>query len=322
MDTIAVIGLGNIACRHRRNLKFLFPESKIIAMPASGRIPQENVNDCDEIVLTIEKIIEAKVSFAIVASPATFHAGHTIALINNGIPTLIEKPITASNEDAMLIMDAVSKNTVPVAVAYCLRYLPSMKVIKQLLKDQKIGQLYNAYIEIGQYLPDWRPTKDYRNSVSASESLGGGALLELSHELDYTQEILGPLSLEHAILRSSKELDLDVEDSADIVLSSSQNAIVNIHLDFLQKRVHRKCRFVGSLGSLEWDLIKNEIVFLSANNQSIIYSEPSWDKNQMYLEMVNDFVLRINKKQNQCVTIDSAAQTVFLVNQIKKFQKV
>lgn len=322
MDTIAVIGLGNIASRHRRNLRQLFPASKIIAMSASGRIPQESVNDCDKVVLSIEQIIEEKVNFAIVASPATYHAAHSIALIREKIPVLIEKPITANNEDAQLLIETVSISPVPVAIAYCLRYLPSMQIVKQLLKEQKIGQLYNAYIEIGQYLPDWRPTKDYRQSVSANEKLGGGALLELSHEFDYAQEILGPLSLEHAILRSSKELNLDVEDSADILLSTQHHAIVNIHLDFLQKKVHRKCRFVGSLGCLEWDLIKNEVVFIDEKNHSIIYSEPTWDKNQMYLEMVRDFVSKINNEYNQCINVASAAHTVFLVNQIKKFQKV
>lgn len=322
IESVAVIGLGNIANRHRKNLRVLFPNVKILAMSASGREPAEKISDCDEVVLNLEQIIQSNVNFAIVASPATFHAKHAITLIKANIPVLIEKPITASNEDTVLLTDIVSKIKVPVAVAYCLRYLPSMKIVEQLLQERKIGQLYNSYIEIGQYLPDWRPTKDFRESVSANKKLGGGALLELSHELDYTQALLGPLSLEFAILRSSEELGLDVEDSADIILSTSENSIVNIHLDFLQRQAYRRCRFVGSQGCIEWDLIKNTVVLIEPQSEKIIYSEPLWDKNQMYLNMLNDFVCKINNEENQCITVDEAVETVNLVNNIKQFKNI
>ena len=322
MKKIAVIGLGNIANRHRRNLKTLYPDAQIIVMSASGRMPAEEISDSDIIVATLEEILSAEVDFAIVASPATFHALHTIPLLKAKVPVLIEKPVTASNEDANGIIACLTECTTPVAVAYCLRYLPSMQVVQKFLAEQAIGQLYNAHIEIGQYLPDWRPSKDYRTSVSANEHLGGGALLELSHELDYVEKILGPLTLEHAILRSTQELQLNVEDIADLILRTEDNAVVQIHLDFLQKKAYRKCRFMGSSGTIEWDLIKNEVQLITAKCTQIVYSEPDWDKNQMYLAMVQDFVAQIKNTANYCVTVSEAAQTVKLINQIKQYKQV
>lgn len=322
IESIAIIGLGNITNRHRKNVRALFPKAKIVVMSASGRIPTECINDYDEIVTSIDEIIKKQVSFAIVASPATFHAIHSRPLIEAGIPVLIEKPISSSNEDAELLENIELKTNVPVAVAYCLRYLPSTQIVKQLITEKKIGRIYNAYIEIGQYLPDWRPSKDYRTSVSANKNLGGGALLELSHELDYAQYILGFLSLNYAILRSSEELKLDVEDSADIMLHTNDGTIVNMHLDFLQKKAYRKCRFVGSNGSLEWDLIRNEVVLIGDNTQETIFSDPSWDKNLMYIEMIKDFVCKIQNQSNTCISVQSATSTVKLINQIKQFKKV
>lgn len=321
MDRIAVIGLGNIANRHRKNIRLLFPHVSIIAMSASGRIPTEQISNSDLVVSSIEHVVDAEVDFVIVASPATFHANHATTLLKANIPVLIEKPLTASDEDAGLILKKLIETNTFTAVAYCLRYLPSMQKVQKLLDAQAIGRLYNAYIEIGQYLPDWRPSKDYRESVSANEHLGGGALLELSHELDYAQKLLGPLSLEYAILRSSEELQLDVEDSADLVLKTKEGAIVNIHLDFLQKKAYRKCRFVGDQGVIEWDLIKNEVVLSGPTQTKVIYSEPDWDKNQMYLAMVQDFVAKIEQRPNHCVTVEEAIKTVVLVNQIKQYTK-
>ena len=318
MDKVAVIGLGNISSRHRRNLRLLYPQAKIFVMSASGRIPKEKINDCDYLVTDIVEIIKNKVQLAIIASPATLHTKHAVPLIKAGIPTLIEKPVSTTVEDADIIKNAIVQYNTPVAIGYCLRYLPSALHIQELLEQKKIGYLHNAFIEIGQYLPDWRPLKDYRECVSAQAHLGGGALFELSHELDYCQWLLGDLSVLHAVLRSSEELNLDVEDTVDILALNKDNTVVSIHLDFLQRQAYRKCRFIGSKGALEWDLIKNEITLSNTDGIEMIYSEPSWDKNQMYLNMIRDFQSLIEKSKHQTICITDALKTVSLIDTIKK----
>ncbi|MCE2594061.1 Gfo/Idh/MocA family oxidoreductase [Motilimonas cestriensis] len=318
MERVAVVGLGNIAARHRKNLKHLFPQASLYAMSASGRMPDEKVSDANHLVSSIEALIEQKVQFVIVASPAPFHTCHAIPLIRAGIPVLIEKPVTASKEDALALQDAAARYQTPVTVGYCLRYLSSALEMKKIMASNLLGHLYHANIEIGQYLPDWRPSKNYRECVSARAELGGGVLLELSHELDYTQWLLGDLTLEHGVLRSTQELGLEVEDSADLLLSTAEKAVVHVHLDFLQRKAYRKCRFVGSKGTLEWDLIGNEIRFITVEREDVLYSAPEWDKNNMYIEMVKDFVSQIQQQSNQCISLVEATKSIELIEQIKQ----
>ena len=318
MKKVAVIGLGNIATRHRHNLKLLFPKVELLVMSASGRIPKEDINECDGIATSIDELIQAQVDLVIVASPAPFHAQHSIPFIEAGIPTLIEKPVSSSVEDAEAINRAIDLHQTPVSIGYCLRYLPSAQKLKILLEQNRIGTLYNAHIEIGQYLPDWRPHKNYRDSVSAQKRLGGGALFELSHELDYAQWLLGPLDVKHAILRTSEELALDVEDMADIIALTDLGAVATIHLDFLQRKAHRKCSFVGSEGRIDWDLMLNELTLITATETSVLYSEPKWDKNQMYLAMIEDFVQMIEGNKHACIKFTEAIRTVSLIAEIKQ----
>ena len=319
MKTVAVIGLGNIATRHRRNLKLLFPQSRLLVMSASGRVPQNVISDCDEVVCSLSELITAEVELVIVASPAPFHARHALPLIEAGIPTLIEKPLSMTSTDSQILVEAAKKHMTPVCVGYCLRYLSSALFVKEAMGKELIGHIYNAYIEIGQYLPDWRPNKNYRDSVSAQAHLGGGALLELSHELDYAQWLFGRLKLNYAILRTTDELSLDVEDCADLLLQNDNHTVVNIHLDFLQRKAHRKCRFVGSKGVLEWDLIQNELKLIQPDGETILYSDASWDKNQMYLNLVRDFVHNIEGGSHSCIDLEQAAQTVELIEAIKSY---
>lgn len=318
MQKVAVIGFGNISSRHRRNLKNLFPDSTLFAMSASGRVPEEPITDTDIICSSIEELVNQNIELAIVASPASFHAQHAIPLIKERIPTLIEKPISSALNDAEIIRNTAAKYNTPVAIGYCLRYLSSAKKIKKYLADDIIGKLYHINIEVGQYLPDWRPNKDYRTSVSADKFLGGGALLELSHELDYAHWLFGPLTLNHAILRSSDELNLNIEDSVDLLASTTENAVIHIHLDFLQRKAQRICRIVGSKGALDWNLITNTIYFHSANENTLLYSEPTWDKNLMYISMLTDFIAKINSEKNQVADISDAIETIRFIEDIKR----
>lgn len=317
MNKVAVIGLGNIANRHRHNLKLLFPNSELLSMSASGRIPKEGVRNCTRIVESIEEVIEARVELVIVASPAPLHAQHSIPLIEAGIPTLIEKPVTTSIEDAKAIKRAIELHQTPVSIGYCLRYLPSVQKLKLFLEQGGIGTLYNAHIEVGQYLPDWRPNKNYRDSVSAQNILGGGALFELSHELDYAQWLLGPLYVKHSILRSSQELALDVEDIADIMAVTELDAVTTIHLDFLQRKSYRKCSFIGSEGRIDLDFMLNKLTFSTSTETSVLYSDPEWDKNQMYLAMLEDFFQMIEKNKHSCINFSEAIRTVSIIDEIK-----
>ncbi|AOW76484.1 oxidoreductase [Colwellia sp. PAMC 20917] len=318
MKKVAVIGLGNIATRHRHNLKLLFPKVELLVMSASGRVVKENIDDCDGIVTSIEDLVQAQVELVIVASPAPFHAQHSIPFIKAGIPTLIEKPVTTSVDDAKAINRAIELHQTPVSIGYCLRYLPSAQKLKALLDNGVIGTIYNAHIEIGQYLPDWRPNINYRDSVSAQKKLGGGALFELSHELDYAQWLLGPLDVKHSILRSSAELALDVEDMADIIALTESGAVATIHLDFLQRKAHRQCSFIGSEGRIDWDLMLNQLTLTTATETSVLYRDPRWDKNQMYLAMIEDFIQMVEKKNHTCIKFTDAIRTVSFIDKIKQ----
>lgn len=318
MTCIAVIGLGSIAQRHLRNLRLTFPDAQILALSSSGRVPTGAIENVDEIVLSLQSIISKKPFFVIVASPATFHATHSIPLIEAGIPVLIEKPVTATVTDANDILVAQKVNNGLVAVGYCLRYLPSTIKMKYLLDSGIIGIVHNAWVNIGQFLPDWRTDKNFRKSVSANIELGGGALLELSHELDYLQWLLGNLSLEYAQLRKSSELALEVEEIADMILVSDSGCVCNIHLDFIQKQAQRSCSFVGSTGRLDWDLLKNTITLHTSGKREVLFADESWEKNNMYINLLKDFSAQINGMEYQCISLTEAVNTIALIEEIKE----
>jgi len=319
-SVFGVIGLGSISDRHRKNLRFLFPESDIACLSSSGRILSHLPENCDILVDSLEQLINLNPKFIIIASPSTYHAAHAIPLIQNKIPLLIEKPIAASLEDSILIEEAALRHNTPVAVAYCLRYKPFIQNIKEVLEQEEIGKILNVEIYSGSYLPDWRPNKNYLESASASSKLGGGALLELSHEIDYALWILGDLNLESAELINSKILDIDVEDTVNLILTLKNSACCNIHLNFIQKFSQRYAYFYGSKGKIFWDLLTNNIKIIS-NGKEKIFELNVWDPNEMYIEMLKDFYNNFMElKSNNLPTLKDAGATLSIIHQAQQIQ--
>ena len=82
------------------------------------------------------------------------------------------------------------------------------------------------------YLPDWRSKRNYSKTSSAMKKLGGGVLLDLSHELDYIRWFFGEMKSVFANIQNSGTLDIDVEDSVDMIFESDKGFSVSVHLDF------------------------------------------------------------------------------------------
>ena len=111
-------------------------------------------------------------------------------LVSVGCHLLIEKPISVDTNGIMELIDAARNNKVLIQLGYNLRFQASLVHFRNLIHEGEIGRVLSVRSEIGQYLPTWRSDSDYRSGVSARKELGGGVLLELSHELDYVRWFL------------------------------------------------------------------------------------------------------------------------------------
>jgi len=318
LATYGVIGLGSIGRRHLANLRYMHPKEEIYAVSASG-INKDIPADISGIV-SIEQLISSNPKYVIIASPASFHVSAAQDLLAHQIPVLIEKPLAHDSVSGALLQRYCNDHkTTTVAVGYCLRFMQSSRAVKEFLETNSLGKIYNVSSIVGQYLPSWRPATDFKESVSAQKKLGGGALLELSHELDYLQWLLGDLTLQHSYLRNSLEFDLDVEDIADLILTTSTGVHINVHLDFVQKTMQRKCQIIGENGRVDWDLIENSVIYYNTRGRKILYSDPKYDKNDMYITMLKEFEHCLIEKGENLASVGSSIKILELIDSAKRY---
>jgi len=137
-------------------------------------------------------------------------------------------------------------------VAYDLRWHPAAVKMQQLLDSGALGKPVNLLFEVGQDLREWRPDIDYRESVSARKSLGGGVLLELSHEIDLALGFLKTADGVAGRIGKISDLEIDVEDTANLIVWNERFA-ASIQMDFIQRPTRRFWRVVGTKGSVSWE---------------------------------------------------------------------
>lgn len=177
---------------------------------------------------------------------------------------LIEKPLASSYSDGVELASELIRRSTFVQVGYNLRFSPSLRELKRRVDQEDLGEVLAVHVETGQYLPEWRPERDYRFTASAQKSLGGGALLELSHEIDYLRWIFGDVIWVSAWMGRTSALDIDVEDTAHILMSCSsqrQSAeiVTRVSLDLVRRDSKRCVTVVCAAGSLRWDGIARTV---------------------------------------------------------------
>jgi predicted dehydrogenase len=264
---VLVVGLGSIGRRHLRVARDLCADAQF-AVLRSGTGPVGAEIDGVTTYHSIDEALDFAPTIAVIASPATHHAGTAIRLAAAGVHLLVEKPLTDRLETARAVRDAVAAAGVTAAVGYNLRHLESLVALRHSVREGSIGRVMSVRSEVGQYLPEWRPDTDYRTTVSARRELGGGALLELSHELDYLLWLFGPVSSVTAMLSHLSDLDVDTEDSANLLLQfapagdappGAPGVVASVSLDFARRDVVRRCTVVGTTGTLEWDGVRGTV---------------------------------------------------------------
>ena len=249
-----VCGLGSIGRRHVRTIMKLKPEHEIAVLRSGYGYNNNEEKITSQTFTSMGDAIEWGPQAAIICTPATDHLTKSIQLARNNIPTLIEKPIGADLKAKQLWRELeIRAKSVPILVGYVLRHDKCAKIVRENIMSGRIGQIIEADFYCGSWLPNWRPDQDYRSCVSARQELGGGVLLELSHEIDLARWLLGSLDLDHTYLTNSGLLEINVEDQAILIGRTRKNTTVTIRINFctnpqkgLQKYEEKMDKFIGT----------------------------------------------------------------------------
>lgn len=141
-------------------------------------------------------------------------------------------------------------------VGYNLRFHPGLQRLRSLLSEERV---LSVQVYAGQYLPDWRPGRDYRDGYSTRESEGGGVLRDLSHELDYLTWIFGGWRAVTAAGGKLSRLEMDCEDTVVALLELEACPAVALQLNYLDRAGRRTIVVNTDRQTFELDLVAGRL---------------------------------------------------------------
>ncbi len=263
-----IIGFGSIGRKHAQILGGLLGKNNVFVLTKQDEIEFNSIDSFD-------KINAIDPDYVVVASETSLHQQHVLNLerICREKVVLIEKPLFDENRKVNLSCNHY-------LVAYNLRFHPLINLLKDKINDKKI---ICAKAICHSFLPNWRKNIKYQESASASKSKGGGVLLDLSHEIDYMQYILGDLSVNYSINKKVSNLEIDTDDYLLIFGELYRGGLFNIETSYFSKNTRRKIFIEIPNTSIELYMIKSQMKIFTDLKEEMI-SEKNYNPADTYVD--------------------------------------
>lgn len=155
----------------------------------------------------------------VVATPTEHHLAPTLAALDAGVPVLVEKPITATQEEAEQVVAKSQATGCPVLVGHHRRYYDCVHRAREIVRDGGLGKLVGVSGQWTTRKPDDYYASDWRRRQAA-----GPVLTNLIHEIDGLRYICGEI-VSVSGLTSNSVQGFEKEDVAALALEFAGGAL-------------------------------------------------------------------------------------------------
>jgi predicted dehydrogenase len=314
-----VIGCGSIGRRHIANLQTLGVK-KISAFDLQSDRRSEieaefNISTAD----SLEEAWSGRPEVACITAPTSMHVPLALEAASHGCHLLIEKPLGDGFDGVQQLLTAVDEQNLTTLVGCNIRFHHGPATIKKLLDNRAVGRIVSAHLDGGQYLPDWHPNEDYRQMYAANASMGGGVVLDGIHEIDYARWLFGEVAEVYSQGGKVSSLEIDTEDTVNILMKMTSGFSVSIHMDYIQRISSRTCKIIGEEGTIFWDISQGAVTLFTAGQKTWqSFPEPEgYNINQMYLDEMQHFLNCLAGQEKSTLDVYEAKRVLEIALAIK-----
>ncbi len=243
--------------------------------------------------------------FAIIATPTRTHRDLAEVILSRSIPTLIEKPLASSTDEARSIQQIARDNGAVGIVGYIERCNPVVRALRDEIRDSKVFSI--AITRVGPFPPR---VKDV------------GVLIDLSvHDIDLVSFLLDHSPIIESRVYKSRHFNSSYEDNAVITLRFEGGIIANLITNWLTPFKKRTVEVATDKAYYEANLISRELKAYShytTNNSYVVRScnvrpgEPLSLQLQAFLEY-------IETHQHDCLaTLEDGIHTIEVIEKHRR----
>lgn len=250
-----VLGCGSIGLRHIGHLR----ELGLSDVEAADVSPEacERAHQAHRVRTYTDpaRALDRRPDVVLVCTPASTHVPVALEALRAGAHVFVEKPLSVSLEGLDRLVQAARADGRVVQVGYHLRFHTAHRKVKEILDGGRLGRVLAAHAEFGLYLGKWWPGRDYRASYMATTRMGGGLLLDVSHEIDLLRWLLGEVVEVSAYGGKLSRLEMEGWDTLRVLMKTAGGALATLHMDCLQPIYTRGFSLTGEDSGLRWSCV-------------------------------------------------------------------
>lgn len=317
---IIVIGCGSIGQRHIRNLKYLKVHDILVFDIDRERLRQiKKISSRIQASHKLNNLLNKKPEAAIIAVPTALHIGYATKAAKAGCHLFIEKPLSHNVTGLDKLIRIVKNKRLVTFIGYNFRFSRCLLRIKQLLDDNAIGKVIAGRTHFGSYLPERHPGEDYRRGYGAKKYLGGGVILDtLSHHIDYIGFLLGAPKEVFCHSAKNSGLDIDVEDTVELLIKFAKGEVISLHGDSIQRPYKHTLELIGEKGTIVCDFFKSLVAHYSVSKRRWTAYRVETDLNRMYIDQMRTFLDCVKRKSLAPLDIVDGKRQLKILMKIKE----
>ena len=305
---ILIVGLGSIGQRHAACLQKINGVEIAVLRTSKGTLKEKS--GFTEFY-NLEDALAYQPDGVVIANPTSLHVETALPFLQQGIKTLIEKPMAHTAADAQKLT-GFSENLL---VAYCVRFLPLVNIIKEIAAEEKI---YKISFKRSYYLPKWHPYADYRTEYTAKKELGGGVIRTLSHEIDLMLYLFGEPVSTTGVTDKISPLEIDTDDFAFVTCKTKFGARINFELDFFSPKNVNIGEMFTEKGKYTWDMSEMLFTPYEETTATRLYGAELFNIEKMYSNQMEDFIGFIKGSKSENATFASSKKVLEIIESVEQ----
>ncbi len=246
-----------------------------------------------------------------ICTPPHLHADVAIAALKRGLPTLCEKPLARTPEEARAIAVAAEESGTLLMTAFCHRFHPPVEWVRGLIDAGKLGRVLMFRNRFGT-----RFTGVEDRWFSNGEIAGGGTLMDTSvHSVDLFRHLVGEVGAVSGACRAFNPMiqERGIEDSAAMLLTSTDGAIGVIEASWMTPWSANVVEIYGENGAAVIDYDTGETRYRLAGEDAWTKMEP--DNRSRFVEELRHFAAVLRGENELRVTGQDGLRAVEVIYQ-------
>lgn len=259
-----VVGLGMMGRNHVRVWDEAVPgvELAAVADPDADAVERATAGRRARGYATVERMLaEEALDLVSIVAPTSLHLPVTLAALEAGANVLVEKPIAATREEAVAMMDAASAAGRMLTVGHIERFNPAIRELRRRLEANELGRIFQI--------------KATRLGPFPARIRDVGVVVDLGpHDLDVMRYLVGsePIRL---YAETERRIHTDHEDLFTGLVKFANGVVGVLDINWLTPTKQRTLSVTGERGMFVADYLTQDLVRYENPDAGATWVRPS-----------------------------------------------